>query len=1081
MATTTELIQQLYVAYYNRPADVSGLAFWVDAYDNRGASLDAISKSFNTAPEYVSNYAGRSADQIVNIVYQNLFGRTADSEGLNFWGPKIASGAITTADLVKSISAGAINADGTANSDGLILANKVAAAGAFTTELSAAGNEAERIAYSSGSPTVVAAAKAYIAGVTDDASLATATANVHATAQNMVVLTTPSVTYTLTTGIDTGAAFVGGAGNDVFDATKGATGAATLNALDVIDGGAGSDTLNVAQTAAVNLTASTIVTNVESANVVSGSTVALNAAAWTGLTNLVVASAGGETVTAIGTAAVTTTDTALAAGTIVVNGGTSVNVTASGSTTGTISVGATTAATGAVTVNNTTAGAVAAGAITVNGGTTINVKQTASNAVNTDQTNGAVTITGSTATTGVVVAASTVATKSATVAGVIANTVSIADVNAGSATKAGTITSISVDGYTTLGIADTALTSLSIAHGSGNIIIDNSGLNTATNKTLALAINGVTGGTLDDADIYTTLNVTTSGANSTLANITDSALTTLSVAGAKGLTLTSTAGLSKLATVTVSGAAGLTADLTTPGTVSSVNAAATSGANKVTINAAQASYTGGSGVDTVTLATGNVTKAINLGAGDDSLVLGTLTTTVAINGGTGTDTLSIGAAAAATASGDATFAGLVTGFEHLTLTGATNQTIDLAVLGNYNYVTTSGGNGLTLSNLNSGGTLALTGAGTAYTVGNSAFAAGTNDVLNVALTDGSGAAVSFAATGITAANVETVAITVADTQATPTGSFNDLVTLLGNSYKTITVAGNAGLTLTATSTGLTSVDASGIAGTDITPGFTFTSGALAAAATIKGSATGTNTINFSAATGGAVTYTGGSGDDAITASNGKANIITLGNGTNSVTATSGNNTITGGTGADTVTVTTGNNIVNLGNGANAFTATTGNNTYVGGTGVDTVTVGGGANSITLGTGADVVNLTASGANVNTYSTIVDAHTGVQLAFANLGTETFATAKVSSLDPGTAVFQDYANAVVAGATQADHSVNGAFGWFQFGGNTYLVEVRHDTTAGVAQTFSNGTDMIVKLTGLVDLSTATGAGTNVLTLA
>ena len=244
---------------------------------------------------------------------------------------------------------------------------------------------------------------------------------------------------------------------------------------------------------------------------------------------------------------------------------------------------------------------------------------------------------------------------------------------------------------------------------------------------------------------------------------------------------------------------------------------------------------------------------------------------------------------------------------------------------------------------------------------------------------------------------------------------------------------------------------------------------------VKGSATGANTIDASAATGGAVTYTGGTGVDSFTATNGKGNTVTLGDGANTVVVSAGNNTITGGKDADTVTATTGNNTVSLGNGVNAFTATTGNNTYTGGTGVDTVTVGGGVNSITTGTGADVVNLTAAGANVNTYSTITDAGAGDTITFTNLGTETFATAKVSLAS--TAVFQDYANAVVQAGGNA--SVNGAFGWFQFSGDTYLVQSRHDGSGNNAS-FVNATDMIVKLTGLVDLSTATGVGTASLTL-
>jgi len=290
-----------------------------------------------------------------------------------------------------------------------------------------------------------------------------------------------------------------------------------------------------------------------------------------------------------------------------------------------------------------------------------------------------------------------------------------------------------------------------------------------------------------------------------------------------------------------------------------VNTSATTGASKVTIDASKATFTGGAGADTVTNSSGTSTKAIDLGAGDDSLAMTAVaaTPTGKIAGGTGTDTLSMTAALAATASASASFAGIVSGFESLTLSGALDQTIKLDVLGNFNYVTTSGGNGLTLSNMPTGGTLVLNGAGTAYTIGNSAFAAGTSDTINLKLTQGTGAGVAFASTGITAADVENFVVTTADTQATPSGKYNDSVTLLGNSAKSIVVSGNAGLALTAASTALTTVDASGIAGTDIAPGFSWTSGALAAAAVVKGSASGANSVTVSAATATGVSHCSG--------------------------------------------------------------------------------------------------------------------------------------------------------------------------------------------------------------------------------
>lgn len=883
--------------------------------------------------------------------------------------------------------------------------------------------------------------------------------------------------FILTTGVDT---FTGGAGADTFNATN--TGAAqSLSSYDTIKGGAGADVLNIfslgyayEETGTYGVT----VSGIETAILKSDRKVVLNTITWTDLTNLTVfavgATSGATSVTAATTTAVSVTNLNSGGNSTTVNGGSSVNVAAFDATGGgAINVGNTTSPKGAVTITSTnTANNTTSGSINVKGGTKIQITTTQSNSVNTTNTNGTVDITGSADTKAVSVTNAAKATASATVAGVTLNSVSIADVNGGIDVP-GKITSAIVNNFSTLGISDNALKNLTVSGGRGNIIIDNSGLTTPTNKTLALSISGQTSGTLDDADIYTTLNVTTTGVDSTLSNITFGGMTTLNVAGTKVLTLTSTTGATALKTVNVSGTAGITASLT-GSTVTAVNTTASTGTSKVTVDASIATYTGGKGVDNVTNSVTTSTKVISLGGGDDSLTMTSIsaTPTAAITGGMGTDTLTMTAARAATESGGPSFAGVVTGFEHLTLTSATNQTIDLAVLGNFNYLSTSGGNGFTLSKLPTGGTLALTGAGTAYTISNSAFLGGLTDTVKLNLTDGSGSGVSFASTGITASGVENFVITTADTQATPSGTFMDTLTVLGNSVKSITVSGNAGLTLTATSTALTNVDASGIS----LGGFTYTSGSLAAASVIKGSATGTNTVDVSAAIGGAVTYTGGRGADSFTATNSQTKTINLGDGTNSATLTSGNNTIKGGKDADTVIATTGNNTVNLGNGTNSFTATTGNNTYIGGTGVDTVTVGGGSNTLKLGTGADVVSITAVGVNLNTFTTITDPGKGDTISFVDKGTETFATAKLTL--PNSPGFQDYVNAVIQAGGNA--SVNGAFGWFQFSGDTYLVQSRHDGSGGSA-TFVDGTDMIVKLTGLVDLSTVTGGTTNILTLA
>ena len=349
--------------------------------------------------------------------------------------------------------------------------------------------------------------------------------------------------FILTTGVDT---FTGGAGADTFNATN--TGAAqSLSSYDTIKGGAGADVLNIfslgyayEETGTYGVT----VSGIETAILKSDRKVVLNTITWTDLTNLTVfavgATSGATSVTAATTTAVSVTNLNSGGNSTTVNGGSSVNVAAFDATGGgAINVGNTTSPKGAVTITSTnTANNTTSGSINVKGGTKIQITTTQSNSVNTTNTNGTVDITGSADTKAVSVTNAAKATASATVAGVTLNSVSIADVNGGIDVP-GKITSAIVNNFSTLGISDNALKNLTVSGGRGNIIIDNSGLTTPTNKTLALSISGQTSGTLDDADIYTTLNVTTTGVDSTLSNITFGGMTTLNVAGTKVLTLTS--------------------------------------------------------------------------------------------------------------------------------------------------------------------------------------------------------------------------------------------------------------------------------------------------------------------------------------------------------------------------------------------------------------------------------------------------------------------------------------------------------------------------------------------------------------
>lgn len=259
MALYTEAVQKLYVAYFSRPADAAGLAYWENVVTAAKGNTSAVSAAFAASQEYKDTFAGQSAYQVINTIYQNLFGRPAEAAALTFWGQGLLNGNFTIDNAVTAIASGAQGTD-------LVAYNsKVAAATAFTAALD---TSAEMIGYNGTAANN--AAKAWLAGITTDAQLKAA---IEPAALNGTVgtVTNPPVvgqTYVVGAGVET---LVGTSANDTFIARNvGADGqpAVTLNEFDSIDGGAGTDTLNVYTAVGVNtsLPASASVKNVEIIN-----------------------------------------------------------------------------------------------------------------------------------------------------------------------------------------------------------------------------------------------------------------------------------------------------------------------------------------------------------------------------------------------------------------------------------------------------------------------------------------------------------------------------------------------------------------------------------------------------------------------------------------------------------------------------------------------------------------------------------------------------------------------------------------------------------------------------------------------
>ncbi len=120
-------IQGIYIALFGRPADPSGLAFF-NQETMEGQDLTAIGDLAST-PEYQERFEGATNSVIINTIYQDLFNRDADAEGLAFFTAALASGQFGINNIAIAIF------DGAQNDDVIVRDNKVAAADAFTAQI----------------------------------------------------------------------------------------------------------------------------------------------------------------------------------------------------------------------------------------------------------------------------------------------------------------------------------------------------------------------------------------------------------------------------------------------------------------------------------------------------------------------------------------------------------------------------------------------------------------------------------------------------------------------------------------------------------------------------------------------------------------------------------------------------------------------------------------------------------------------------------------------------------------------------------------------------------------------------------
>ena len=989
MAAYTQKIQQLYVAYFNRPADAGGLEYWESIVTQLNGDVSGVSAAFAQSAEYRAAYAGMTNAEIVNQVYLNLFGRPAEDGGKAYWSNFLDIKAITVDNVVTTVALGARGSD-------LVAYNaKVSAASAFTAVLQANPDPGGYAGMAG-----ALAARDYISAVTDDASLKKAIlpANLKDAIAVVKAASTPAATFNLTTGIDeiVPSSKNSLAGHDTFNANSSGSNQ-TINANDKIDGGAGKNALNINSKtkAQVDITSSVNVTNVQTVNLTADSKVNLEAGKWIDTKNLSVLSMGGASINAPSSANIKLDDT-LGAGNITLNGGANISLNIKDTTgVGKISIGDNVAPTGNVgIISQVAANNSHANSMDIYANGNINIVQIFDKNSTQANSGGKISVYGGNATNSVSIRTEKLAA---------VDTVTITDMN-GNTDKVGVLKSITADNVPRLVINNNALEVLNLSGSATSVSIKNDGQLIPTNTSLKLNLDKSSYFEFGDENIYKSIVIDLKS-SSEILSLRNNAVTNLTVKGEGVFKTSNFSNLKSLEKISIEGNARLSADLS-QSQVSIIDTTANSStgydSNFITIDPSITNYLGGAARDFVAITESPLTKDVSLGDGNDYLYLSGMPffSTKAYDGGTGIDTIFLQKSAVSYFNSSTDFSSMFINFENLSFSFLDYSTIMMKNFGNLPHINVDSCNYLTLDSFANGGVLSMNNSNEAISIKNDLFFSGTQDSVNIDLSNYYSYK-DVRKNDLIIDSVETINISGGGYWNDSDGSFaitrpSNFLNLSGDGITNIKLSGYSGVELKLSSPTAKTIDAYELSGD-----FFFSASEIS------------NNVK-------------------ILGSKNKYNDIDLSQSSNSVN-------------------------------------------YQGGKGTDNIKVGAGSNVLTVGTGLyDKVTFTA-GNSLSQMTNITDPHAKLALKLIDQGTETFNPTRVNL--PNSASLADYANAVIKKGLDA--SVDAALGWFQWKGDTYVVESLHNGITNPS--FVDGSDLIVKLTGLHDLSRANFNNTETLTLA
>lgn len=150
MSVTQTYLEKAYLAYFGRPIDPAGMAW----YSQPGMTEAQVATEFSHSAESQALYGEDFDVAQLNLIYNVMFGRNGDVVGMTWWANQIAHNLVTPAGAAIAILNGA------QGSDKIAVENKLAASHAFTAGLD---TPAEILGYSGDA---IAVARDFLSSIT---------------------------------------------------------------------------------------------------------------------------------------------------------------------------------------------------------------------------------------------------------------------------------------------------------------------------------------------------------------------------------------------------------------------------------------------------------------------------------------------------------------------------------------------------------------------------------------------------------------------------------------------------------------------------------------------------------------------------------------------------------------------------------------------------------------------------------------------------------------------------------------------------------------------------------------------------